>query len=233
MIAILAASVIATCSWDAPGANKFTGDRAAAVDHYTDIPKDVRSVLRDRILRRQYDDTVSITRNTIGSQKHDYVPEISGMHFGANSLCQTVARDKWKPGQVERALVFCEGQYCIAIPTVCGNVGRLTRLPQSQPAATSAAPASSEGGGGGGIYVKPNAWPVLQETAPPAEIDVSEPTKHSLLSQDEPVFAIPPFYWPMPPMTYIAPTLAVPEPPMWALALLGIAAIGLFRRYRR
>lgn len=116
------------CSWDNPGHNPFMGDVVGAVDRYTDIPVDARARLKKRMAAREYDDMVSIKRDTIAG-KQQYGTAIRDMHFGWNSVCSTVTRDKWTPAMEERGLVYCEGNHCILVPTVCRNVSRIDRAP--------------------------------------------------------------------------------------------------------
>src|SRR5438105_1689564 len=63
------------CSWDRPGINPFMGDVVAAVDRYGDIPADVRARLKARMAKRQYDDLVSIRRDSIDGR--------AGEHYGS------------------------------------------------------------------------------------------------------------------------------------------------------
>lgn len=123
----LAAAIQPSCSWDHPGRNPYTGSPAAAIDRYTDIPASVRSTLKRRLADRQPDDTVSITRDHIAG-KSQYDTTIRDMHFGAASVCGTVTRTKWDELRAEPAAVYCEGEHCILVPKICGNVSRITRL---------------------------------------------------------------------------------------------------------
>lgn len=132
--------VLAECSWDRPGHNKFSGDVPTAIDRYTDIPADVRSRLQKRMTARDYDDMVSIKRDRIAG-KHDYDAEIRDMYFGAGSICRTVTRSGWNAQMHERGMVYCDSGHCILVPTVCRNVSRITRR---EAPAVAAAP-SSEG----------------------------------------------------------------------------------------
>ncbi len=131
-------SSMPSCSWDKPGVNPFVGDVAAAIDHYKDMPADVRSALKARVTKRDYDDTVSIKRDSI-TGKGTYDPAIRDMHFGASAVCGKVTRAKWTPTTEERGLVYCEKDQCIVVPTVCRNVSRITR--KSSGAAPSVAAA--------------------------------------------------------------------------------------------
>ena len=150
LAATIAASAAAlpVCSWDRPGQNPFVGDVVAAVDRYTDIPAPVRADLKKRIAERRYDEIAVIKRDAI-TGRHNYAPEIRDMHFGRGQVCGTVTRAKWSDAAEELGLVYCESGHCILIPTVCRNVSRITRLPDSAPAspataAEGAAPAAPE-----------------------------------------------------------------------------------------
>ncbi len=126
--------VASVCAWSEPGAARYTGDQAEAVEAYTDIPPESRARLRIKVQAHAYDDHVVITRDDIESKRYAYRPELTGMHFGSKGLvCASVNRSKWRDGAFERALVYCDGPYCVAIPSVCGNVSRVTRLSESEP----------------------------------------------------------------------------------------------------
>lgn len=126
--ALAGAVTMQRCSWDHPGADPFMGGVPAAVDRYTDIPAEVRERLKERMLRRDFDEMASIRRDSI-TGRYRYSPEIRDMHFGTGRVCRSVTRSKWAPDAVERGLVYCEGEHCIIVPTVCRNVSRVTRLP--------------------------------------------------------------------------------------------------------
>jgi hypothetical protein len=123
------------------------GDVVAAVDHYTDIPAEVCARLKARMARRTYDEIVSIRRDAIVGQA-SYRPEIRDMHFGHGQVCATIDRQQWQPDMRERALVYCEDQHCILVPTVCRNVSRISH---ERPAvvARQAAATGDEGAGVG------------------------------------------------------------------------------------
>ena len=119
---------LAQCSWDRPGRNAFTGDVVAAVDRYSDIPTLVRVRLKERMQAREYDDMVDIRRDSIKG-KFEYASTIRDMHFGKDRVCRQVTRTKWTAKTHERGLVYCEGEHCILVPTVCRNVSRIDRKP--------------------------------------------------------------------------------------------------------
>lgn len=229
---VLAAAVIATtpaCSWDNPGANRYTGDVSRAVQHYTDIPKDVRDKLQARMEKKQYDEVADITRDNI-SGGSDYT-NLRDMHFGANKVCTTVTRDKWKLLAKERGLVYCEAEHCIIVPTVCGNVSRVTKV---KGGAGGVGGAPSGGGVVGGIPSGPGlafAPLVFPEEPTFQSVQSSDPLPPPLVAQPHyPWF--PPIYdpwwpgggggccWTNPPFEPELPP--IPEPPTWMMIILGI-----------
>jgi PEP-CTERM motif len=120
--------MIDQCSWDAPGADRYTGTLASAVESYADISATARRELVRKIDRHEFDDMVAITRDDIAGQRK-YSAVITGMHFGSKGkVCATVTRNKWSPDAVEGGLVYCAEEHCILVPAVCGNVSRVTRL---------------------------------------------------------------------------------------------------------
>jgi hypothetical protein len=125
------------CSWDRPGHDPFTGDVVAALDRYTDIPPDVRQRLQQRMARRQYDDLVSIRRDSIEG-RHRYDARIRDMHFGERRVCGEVSRAAWSAQVQERGLVYCDSGQCILVPTVCRNVSRIARRPDGPSGTRSA-----------------------------------------------------------------------------------------------
>lgn len=132
-MSLLIAAVLATtpaptpaCSWNRPGHRAFTGDVVAAVDRYQDIPAPVRARLKQRMATRQYDEIVTIGRDTI-SGRYRYSAQIRDMHFGDGQVCRTVDRSAWSSSAQERGLVYCEDGHCILVPTVCRNVSRVHR----------------------------------------------------------------------------------------------------------
>jgi hypothetical protein len=231
-LALLApGNAIADCSWDHPGANRYTGDPVAAVDHYTDISPDIRAALKQRIAARQSDDIVTIHRDSVddANGKYAYDTQIRDMHFGSSTVCNNVSRSKWAPHKVERALVYCEKDQCLIVPAICGNVSRITRRP-------------------GLAVVPPANLPLALPLVP--VIPVTPEQMASLLKD------IPYFYLPdqddgernlhlMPPQNQQIATLPpegdddkvtlapVPEAQTWAMLLAGLGLIGAAARRRR
>lgn len=219
-----AAHAEANCSWDHPGGNPFTGDPVAAIDHYTDIPLDVRAALKERIAARHSDEIVTIHRDSI-SGKHEYDPQIRDMHFGAATVCGTVSRAQWKPRKVERALVYCEGSECIIVPAICGNVSRITRLPDKVAAAEAPPPPTPV------IPVSPQQMASLVHAAPEPTGDEEEPRPTPAVAR---ALYSPPTVLPATPVVISdIPVRAVPEPGSWAMLLAGLGFVGLIARRRR
>jgi MYXO-CTERM domain-containing protein len=129
-LAVLAATplTLPACAWDRPGHNRFTGDVVAAVRHYADIPAPVAARLQQRIRDRDFDDMAEIRRDSVEG-RYRYEPELRDMHFGTGQICRTTTRANWAPTALERGMVYCEGEHCLIVPTVCGNLSRVSRLP--------------------------------------------------------------------------------------------------------
>lgn len=158
-----------SCSWDRPGANRYTGSSAAAIERYTDIPEQVRNTLKRRIAEHQSDDQVRITRDAIVG-KNQYEPGIRDMHFGAASVCGSVTRSKWAEQRQEPGAVYCVGEHCILVPRICGNISRITRLPTAGMAAARplGAPAAAPLTQTSAVAPRPAAHPPLAQGAAPA-----------------------------------------------------------------
>lgn len=212
------------CSWDRPGANPFTGDPVAAVDHYPDIAPEIRAALKERIAARKSDEIVTIHRDSISGNR-EYDPAIRGMHFGANTVCNTVSRSKWAPRKVERALVYCEQNECIIVPAICGNVSRVTRLPEKVAVADAPPPPPTPV-----IPVTPQQMASLVHKAPDtvAEEDPT-PVKAAVTRV---VFSPPTVLPPTPVVISDIPVRAVPEASTWAMLLAGLGFVGFAARRR-
>jgi hypothetical protein len=124
---------IDNCSWDNPGINPYTGTVVEAVSHYN-LNKEAKEEILLKLSHHSFDDSVIIDKDSIeGSKSYTNVRE---MHFGANKICHSVSRTKWK-GRQERGLVYCSGDQCIIIPSVCGNVSRVDRAVRSSAMSSS------------------------------------------------------------------------------------------------
>jgi hypothetical protein len=232
-LALLApGNVTADCSWDHPGANRYTGDPVAAVDHYNDIPPDIRAALKQRIAARKSDDIVTIRRDSVddGNGKYAYDPVLRDMHFGSGSVCSTVSRAKWAPRKVERALVYCEKDQCIIVPAICGNVSRITRRPglalippTELPIPFNPIPV---------IPVTPEQMATLLVPAPyfyvPDRDDDEERDLHIILPPMQQTAALPPIGG-----DDRVPLAPVPEAQSWAMLLAGLGLIGAAIKRRR
>jgi hypothetical protein len=193
--ALAANATLASCSWDRPGKNPYMGELPAALDRYTDLPSDVRTKLKDRIAKQQYDDVVDIKRDAIISSqgKFTYISQIRDMHFGDKGrVCATVTRKRWKATTTERGYVYCESGQCVMVPTVCRNVSRVMQnkspaVAADKAAAPAAPVAAATPSSGGPTAAKatpdaPAAAPTLASAGlGPAFADVSQ----------GPVFAFP------------------------------------------
>jgi hypothetical protein len=237
------------CSWNSPGHNAFMGDRPSAISSYA-IPADIRAKLKTKMLGLQYDDVVEITKHSIEG-KHAYI-NMRNMHFGTGQVCKNVDISGWKPTDKEVGLVYCVEDSCIIVPTVCGNVSQIDRLPERQalkqlqvtdPKETFELQAtvppvaffSSEENGNLYSLAQPNYWSSYWSVHSVPDMGLS-------LTGQSFTIEPPPFgYWqPLPPPVYSVPkpgtaldiVTPVPEPGTWILTMLGIAMIGLFK-YRR
>ena len=232
------------CSWNEPGHNPFMGDVVAAVDRYTDIPVDVRTRLKVRMARRQYDDMASIRRDSIeGTARYD--AKLRDMHFGVGRVCSTVSRQAWLPSHQERGLVYCEGSECIIVPTVCRNVSRIKRDPSGVLASRDLLAPEAAPFADALLFDAPSAGPLQWSGADPAYGFTG-----SGLFQGDPGGPVPgglpgalpggpggsekPLSGPVPGSDPGSrSTGVVPEPQTWLLMLVGALALGGGQRWRR
>lgn len=253
------AVILDTCSWDHPGVNPYRGTVDAAIDHYRDLSPELRAKFKERANKKQFDEVVTITKDGI-TGVHVYEPTITDMHFGGGTskpqLCRATTREKWEPTRKEMGLVYCEGETCIMIPTVCNNVSRIKRLPESASSTASqssggtqaagaeqaAQPAEGGGGGGGGSLAE---LPASVATTGAGE---SEPTwghnNNSGFNNFQPWSpwnggggggyccytgpVIPPIV--TPPIVVPPP---VPEPAEWMMMLFGVVFVLFFSAIRK
>lgn len=223
-LALSAALVHPTCSWDNPGANRYTGSIRDAIEHYQDIPKPIRERLQQRVGTHQYDDLVEIRRESIIG-RDEYNPEIRDMHFGQRSVCATVSRTKWKGSEVQDGLVYCEENHCILVPSICGNVSRIVRKSQAV-----AKRSGTESTGGGAMILSSPPPPVVAfvptMALPPMVEQTGSPFRTT--SFDTSHTGGGGWYPIMPP---IIP--AVPEPTQWELIIVGLVGLALVMWYRK
>lgn len=131
-IALILASAIAatasgSCSWAHPGANPYRSDPTAALADFA-MPEETRRQLHALMSAHRYTDIATITRDDIvGQQRYGDLRE---MHSGHGQTCHgAVDRSAWDAGRKERGLVYCVGDTCILVPTICNNVSLVTRRP--------------------------------------------------------------------------------------------------------
>lgn len=119
------------CEWKDPGANPYMLDLGIAVDRLTDIPKEARKVLKEKLLSKDkvnlsYDH-IAITNEGVSGTKGTYA--IYNMNGGNGGICfGRVTTRSWPTGKTERGLVFCEEGHCIAYKSVCRNVSQVYKL---------------------------------------------------------------------------------------------------------
>lgn len=227
--ALAAVLITPACSWDTPGVNKYSGDVAAAVHHYLDIPLTTRNKLQKRLEKHQYDEIADITSESIRG-KNDYY-DLRDMHFGKNTVCRTVTRSKWQKETVHRGLVYCEDEFCLIVPTVCNNISRVTRKKTETAAPPSTAHDAPTAPGGHAetprilppVIVKdPTFETIVNESVLPPPIILEHPP------QWFPIYLPPPSIGPgpccyIPHVPHVPPP--IPEPSTMLLMAIGILAI--------
>lgn len=124
-----AVAISASCAWDQPrGTHAITAvPPSALVDNYQDIPRATRDRIKARMDALKYDDIAEIRQGSIlGEWRYSGLRD---MHFGARGqkMCREVSLAGWTPEETERSLIYCEDGHCIAVPSVCRNVSRITR----------------------------------------------------------------------------------------------------------
>jgi hypothetical protein len=207
-----------TCDWNSPGAGRYTGTTEAAVHAYADIPVAVRGVLIKRMNSKDYDDHVTITRDAVQG-KNGYDPDLREMHFGASGkVCSTVSRAAWPVAAVERGLVYCVDGHCLVVPSVCGNVARVSRKsgefrPEPSPGLTAE------------TFESMSAVPVALDYSHAEPPEFPEATLVAT-----PVFGG--LGGPFAALGGPSPVAPVPEPSTWALMLAGIFGLAWAKRRR-
>ena len=127
MATVIAATAASTCSWAHPGANPYRGDPVSALADFS-MTEETRRQLRVLMTAHRYTDVATITRDAIvGQQHYDGLRE---MHSGHGQICHgAVDRSAWSGRVQERGLVYCVGDTCVIVPTICNNVSLVTRKP--------------------------------------------------------------------------------------------------------
>ena len=128
---ILSTTLVAgppACSWAHPGANPYRGDPMTALADF-DLPEATRGKLREMMRAHRPTDIAAITRDDIVGDAGAYA-DLREMHSGHGHVCHgNVDRSAWSASRRERALVYCAGDACVIVPTICNNVSLVTRKP--------------------------------------------------------------------------------------------------------
>ncbi len=128
---ILSTSLVAAppgCSWAHPGANPYRGDPAQVLADF-DLPQATRDALRALMRAHRPTDVATITRDDIVGEHAGYA-DLREMHSGHGRVCHgEVDRSAWSAQRHERALVYCAGDACVIVPTICNNVSLVSRKP--------------------------------------------------------------------------------------------------------
>lgn len=122
---------VESCSWDKPGADALMNMIPPTVENFAEIPRETRQRLSARMNRRAFDDFITIRRDSI-SGKYRYAAQINQMQFGNGTICKNVKRNGWAPTHLTRALVYCEDNYCVMVPTELRNVALVKRLTETR-----------------------------------------------------------------------------------------------------
>ena len=134
----------AVCEWSA-GADRYVGSVPAAIASYG-FPAATQAELIAQWEERRWADVVTIDRDSIRSRTADYGPDMRQMNFGGKGRrCERVSRAKWTASHIETAIVLCADGECVAVPSVCSNVSRVTRIDHAAPLAPIAAPTYFDG----------------------------------------------------------------------------------------
>lgn len=223
-----------TCSWDNPGHSPYMGSIEEAVDRYRDIPPEVRQRLKAKMRTRTYDDIATITRDKVEG-KRSY-SNLRDMHFGGGRVCRQITRDKWKPTMVERGLVYCEGEHCLIVPTVCRNVSRITADtpldietaagPEDDP------PPQPNELGSRRFAGDPDPIPTRRFSLDPPPGD-PPPLEEVVTDAGGPPPPPGPPRDPLPPLPPIPPIPPVDEPSTWALMIMGLGFMVAAAQRRR
>lgn len=240
LLAAALAAIQPACSWDRPGANRYTGSVESAIDGYAGIPEAARRTLKRRVAENQPDDMVDITRDAIHG-KYQYDPAIHDMHFGGASVCGTVTRDKWVAGHVEPGAVYCVERHCILVPRICGNISRISRIDRMTPPAPPLAVA---------VTAAPLAPPAydLERVARRKELGLLDAEGHDEIEREGMLIDIAPTPVGGPGPDQFGggrrtpsggddadggPIAPVPEADTWAMLLGGLGLLGLVSARRR
>lgn len=236
-IPLILAAVMSTapgsCSWAHPGANPYRGDPVAALSDFK-MSDDERKKLKVLMAGHQYTDVVKITRDDIVGR--DKYSDLREMHSGHGSVCHgAVDRSSWSDKIEERGLVYCVGEQCVVVPTVCNNVSLITRKPEVAAAALPDV---------GPIDIEPAAGPAATPGMAPAS-DMASPLAEASPPPDSfegvpgagagplvPGYGEGPCCSTVTPTVPVTPTSPVPELPTGWLMLAGLGVLTAYARRR-
>lgn len=168
------ASAAANCSWNQPGADRYTGKVEDAIRSFKELGAVNQAILIEKWRSRQ-GQQVTIHRDKITGLEDDgfELSNLRRMHFGSKgAVCDTVDRSGWKEDATQGAIVLFADPLSsvgVVIPAVCTNVSLVTRTPRSfvaapPPAEEKAAEEPHAATGGGGFHTPASAY------APPAAV---------------------------------------------------------------
>ncbi len=238
-------SKLKPCDWSAPGAARYTGTTAQAVEDYLDMPPKARAEIRAKLdaRPRRFDAVATITRDAITSGPDTYT-NLRDMHWRGGLCRGPVSRAGWKPAARESGMVYCSGDHCIIVPAVCGNVARVDRVQRAaitadDPGLGGSGPASAGGVQRAG-FAPGGHLPSSDDTFAQRSTAGAEDDEPALVREDH-----RPPAWPQQPGWSViggggpcatcvpCPVPAVPEPETWAMFGAGLLALGFRARQQR
>lgn len=204
---------LATCSWDRPGLDPYSGPASEAINRYRDVftPAQIASLQR-MAAERKFTERVFIDRDQVIGARYRYGAALERMHFGAGKVCGRTTRSGWPAGYRMEAvtLVVPGATHALILPAGCGNWSLVRLLPA-----------------------------VLDEWTPAVEAPAERPLTPREQFDAQRAEASRPRIWlgqgdalPWVPDGQPEAASAVPEPPTWGV--LAFAALGfvLARRQR-
>lgn len=120
MINELMFTALTACNWDNPGHDPYTNTVSAALSQFS-IPAAHKNVIEAQIKAGANTGMVFITKDGLVSPDRN-LSTFMMMTFGKNKMCYGVERTRWADSHYEPAKLYCSGDYCVMIPTVCGNI---------------------------------------------------------------------------------------------------------------
>lgn len=144
------------CAWQPGSQIRFQGELAPLLDRYQDLTPPLRARLRQRLNALNYDDIVTIRRDSITGTRL-YAAQIQGWSGALEAGCSAPSRAHWPDTERQLALVFCEGGQCLMLSVEGRQLARIetlavpmaerlaldpeTELSRNPPAAAAAPPA--------------------------------------------------------------------------------------------